>query len=246
MFPPVVHRGRPLPNPCPVQTIKLAEFFKQLGKHKTGRRLGNPAFTLVEVMIAAAIMVVLAVLLLPAMKSAINSSRMAQCANNLRQIASAIHLYAADNHNRLPQTYVKNSSAPDNNWFYHVYPYLNNGNSIPYNWTEVTKAVSKGVCHCPAATAWNSYKINMNFRTLDDGDGVISLSAISLPSRILMIAEGNGGHVEFNTCASSDANVGLWYPHRQRLNGVFLDGHIEQLSERDLQARWSECGNFNL
>jgi prepilin-type N-terminal cleavage/methylation domain-containing protein/prepilin-type processing-associated H-X9-DG protein len=63
------------------------------------------AFTLVEVLVAVAIMALLVGLLLPAVQTAREASRRTQCSNNLRQIGIALHSYYS-RHNVFPPGYL--------------------------------------------------------------------------------------------------------------------------------------------
>lgn len=100
-------------------------------------------FTLIELLVTVSIVLVLAALLLPAMKGGLTKGRSAACASNLRQIAAAIQLYAGENENRLPDL----DPAGLNGWRYQfrqielLAPYLNAGPKVDAVFT------------CPQATA---------------------------------------------------------------------------------------------
>lgn len=106
------------------------------------------AFTLVELLIAVAIIAILASLLLPALSSAKSKAQSAKCKNNLRQIGIGTSLYVQD-YGAYPHRWAASLGS---SWAGQIRPYLATGN----DWgglaiRDIAKGVPNTVMHCPTA-----------------------------------------------------------------------------------------------
>ncbi len=108
--------------------------------NKPGKVSGS-AFTLIELLVVIAIIAVLISLLLPAVQSAREAARRAQCVNNLKQLGLAVHNYESAN-SSLPTGRIYGprpgqsandfpyifAGAQNTTWFMLMMPFIEQGN----------------------------------------------------------------------------------------------------------------------
>jgi prepilin-type N-terminal cleavage/methylation domain-containing protein/prepilin-type processing-associated H-X9-DG protein len=94
----------------------------------------QPGFTLVELLVVIAIIGILMALLFPAVQSAREAARRSSCQNNMRQIATALHVYQS-NLDHLPSSFKIQPgtvlSGNNGSWSIHgrLLPYLEGDNA---------------------------------------------------------------------------------------------------------------------
>jgi prepilin-type N-terminal cleavage/methylation domain-containing protein/prepilin-type processing-associated H-X9-DG protein len=151
-------------------------------------------FTLVELLVVISIIGILMSMLLPAVQSAREAARRAQCQSNLHQIGIALHSFESANR-RFPSAYIRTTakqsgsdngiSYPDagwngpSGWAWGVFllPFLEQGNSVASNlnmslscWDPANASIVKTklpIFLCPSATG-GSDGFNVE---KDSGDG---------------------------------------------------------------------------
>ncbi len=88
------------------------------------REPGARGFRLVELLAVVAVILLLIALLLPAKRGAREAARRMSCSNNLKQIALALHNYAAENQCLPPAYTVDANGKPLHSWRTLILPYL--------------------------------------------------------------------------------------------------------------------------
>ncbi len=216
-------------------------------------------FTLIELLTVIAIIGILAAIIIPVVGKVRDSARKAECVSNLRQIGVAMQTFASENKNRFPVSYINGRSTGDNNWMFYLAPYLGfqapTGTGDTY-WDYLKLCNKRGPFHCPktdqadtsifTTNAWISYKMSEGYRGLVGWGNGITIGApiakIKTPSRSLMVAEGRK-HVEFSTWKNEYDGVSIdtcvIYPHDGKMNGLFADGHVETMSKKQAETRWT-------
>jgi prepilin-type processing-associated H-X9-DG protein/prepilin-type N-terminal cleavage/methylation domain-containing protein len=167
-------------------------------------RLPRPmqrAFTLVELLVVVMIIVVLIALLLPAIQSARESSRRAQCTNNLKQIGIALSSYEST-HGSFPPGGVNRLIEKE---------------SEIYGWTNVdglgyANALSwraLSLSYLDQLPLYNTINFSVPVAGPDKGAGF----TIWTTSLAVFLCPSDSGHEDgFRDSSSADALYGQWMP----------------------------------
>lgn len=183
------------------------------GEH---RRSG---FTLLELLVSIAIMLILAASVFSFSSTAFSNARRMECISRLRACHPAFLSYAGDNDGRLPV-----ASTITDNWIMRTYVYLdiksfsisvNHGKS-PYFCPEALRSQK------PYGSIGDTYGMNSFLSEM-------KLAQISRPASVFLLTDG----AKIGTQFWLDINPTTKIPskiHGGKANCLFVDGHVEALS----------------
>lgn len=192
-------------------------------------------FTLIELLVVIAIIAILAAILFPVFARAREKARQASCSSNLKQMATAIMMYAQDYDETLPDHCGQTTATC---WAVSIYPYIKNTQmyACPSDPSlglfGQYRDAPNGTTHpsnpqMPRGYAWNL--------SLDDRP----LAMVKAPVGVPTVADGTGSGwmAPGNTCigfkslgatAACATDYAQMNPrHNDGANIAFLDGHVK-------------------
>ncbi len=206
---------------------------------------GQSGFTLLELLIAVAIVGVLAALVLGMMSRLKDRANGVKCANTLRQVGTALFSYVSDNDGAL----IPGSEPEPNKLWYNVLePYMG-GPEIDVNsgnrpaWQECPSKVFRTKDRFSVGYGWNYTFFGTSWA---DGEYTkwyygygARMAGVPEPSKTIII----GDSMDLNKVTESYQNIYIYFAydlfakrHGGKGNYLFLDGHVEGLTPDYLRA----------
>jgi prepilin-type N-terminal cleavage/methylation domain-containing protein/prepilin-type processing-associated H-X9-DG protein len=219
------------------------------------------AFTLIELLVVISIIVIIAAILFPVFAQVREKARQISCLSNLRQLGSALVMYAQD----YDETLVLND-----NWDLQAPRSFDGTLKTVSDWPDLLQPYLKNeaVLVCPSATqATGLYRTEQGrlcgyvlnnvyglFEKLDQSPA--TLASISNPSATVFCGDGGApsgvpfqaiGDLQVDLAAHppriTSGQGGFYGRHSDGCNLAFLDGHARWIGIREL-ARTNASGLF--
>lgn len=197
-------------------------------------------FTLIEVLVVLALLLVCGFLLTIAFKHSRQEIRKASCLSNLHQIGQAALLYQVEQQEILPWC-TSGVNSQYNYWWQKLTPYISDPTKLyhcmadaQFNENAIERTISYG---------WN-YKLAGHGNTQRDGNGNVindfmKIQNYARPSQVLLASDGPGGaeagqedswgYIDERREHSADP-----WRHAGTANALFLDGHIQSFPASEL------------
>lgn len=198
-------------------------------------------FTLIELLIVIAIIVILAAILLPALNRAKENTRKIECLGSVRQIGQGMFMYVTDYNDYYPPSY----SSSTYNWKLQVAPYL--GMNQSGNALISLVLDSKTIYTCNSAIGYGE-KIGIVFykkstRSMNKSLSLNKAMTFKYPGETACVTEGathdngSGLYWDWNSSYNTGINNNLpRFVHSAGCNILFADVHASWLKGSNIPA----------
>lgn len=192
-------------------------------------------FTLVEMLVVLAIILVLSAMLLPVLEAALKRGESTSCLSNLHHLSMAAQLYSDDYDERIVPAMLPHPRASGVCWDVTLQPYLHNREILVCPTDEAPRWVRGALCEP------HSYGINLALAQVGGYMGSSLLrSQVERPTEVILFCELNGARfvtygVDYDAGGLERVAVRR---HGLGANYSFADGHTKWLQpERTIDPR---------
>ncbi len=221
-------------------------------------------FSLVEFLITAAAIAILALLSIPAYQKAVNSADRTRCIEKLKFMGAAALRYAYDHQGQMPSADWNQPNGRLRTGTHESYRVR--GGMLDYlaDWRTEGSGSPTDAAWCPAArrayrtpiNAWRTYCLNSFAKgTLElNPDGTPAIPSYTIAPRLFsiphhaqmaMFMDGvkpnfSGGYADYPATINASTFLNRqdsFYPHGgDRINVVFMDGHVGSMDKATLRT----------
>lgn len=187
-------------------------------------------FTLIELLVVIAIIAILAAILFPVFAKAREKARQTSCMSNLKQLGTAVLMYAQDYDETLPSYRLANSSPGCQiNWWNQITPYVKNAQILVCPSVANTGAgYGANLSHAmPCGSRFTLAQIQRPAQTVGLLDSGLDGCASGAPVDGVESSSAWHAYCPGEACGNLMAGTGASARHNGGANGVFLDGHAK-------------------
>ncbi len=189
-------------------------------------RSPTDGFTLVEMIVVLAIILVLSAMLLPVLEAALGQGERTSCLSNMHHIGVAAQLYCDDYDERIVPAMLPHPTASGVCWDVTLQPYLHNRQILLCPTDETPRWVRGALCEP------HSYGINLALAQVGGYMGASLLrSQVERPAEVILFCELNGARFVTHGVDYDAGGLEKVATRRHGLgaNYSFADGHTKWL-----------------
>lgn len=190
-------------------------------------------FTLIELLVVIAIIAVLAAILFPVFRSAVQSSQTSSCLNNMMQLGRGFRMYMDNWGGRFPGSaamwsFDNNKAAGE--WVYYIFPRMDVTKGSIWPYVKNTKVY---ICPSDISERKRHFGLSYSMNQYLDGNwyGVTESLVVRPTATVLLIDEGAGKPspiVDGSFGPSVDAPTNI---HGDGCNFAYCDGHAKWIKQ---------------